>query len=404
MNGGADRLHPEGPPPAGLSSGNTLAMCSASVTLPVYVFDCPLTELTNDLLAKGSTHKETICRDHTFKEDSGINASSGASCHSAEQAEQRSHSSPQNTSSSTIQTLSQYCAIIEALYCKCLGQALFTSLQQDKHIHSRDVASAMDLCKETLVEVDITDFIHNICGHIKDFKTKAGLETLLLRQQSGQPEESSQGKLQFPMSLLQLHQPCVNLKHLHKLIRTRFEEILCFSFKPIPTQPDYYFYCPPDHQVFGAAPSNNGLEINDISIGPDDNEVVEFRRSFNGPEDDTSHGSACSGSTGPMEDLDIDVDDDSEEEQPHIPLFLHLTATVRSGKDVSSHSLNSIPTCLGDLLPSLPGILISLIYIIERFFRLVTLFLRFFVPLESSEKVVLTQLISLMSFTQNQVL
>lgn len=336
------------------NSADTIAKCYASVTLPVYVFDCPLSDLTNDLLSKGFTHKETICRNHIFKEGNNVNASSGAS-DSAEQTKQRSHSSPQNTSSSTIQTLSQYCTVIEALYCKCLGQALFTSLQQEKLIHSRDVASAMDLCKETLVEVDITDFIHNICGHIKDFKTKAGLETLLLRQQSGEPEESSQGKLQFPLSLLRLHQPCANLKHLHKLIRTRFEEILCFSFKPIPTQPDYYFYCPPDHHVLDAVPSNNGLEINDISIGPDDNEVVEFRRSFNGQEDGTSHGSTCSGSTGPIEDLDIDIDDDSEEEQPHIPLFLHLTATVRSGKEVSSHSLNSFPTCLADLLPSLPG-------------------------------------------------
>ena len=331
------------------SSGNAIATCNASVTLPVYVFDCPLAELTNDILAKGFTHKESICRDHTFKED--------ASGDSAEQSKQRSHSIPTNTwTTRTMQTLSQYCAVIEALYCKCLGQALFTSLQQEKHIHSRDVASAMDLCKETLVEVDITDFIHNICGHIKDFKTKAGLETLLLRRQCGQPEESKQGKLQFPLSLLRLHQPCVNLKHLHQLIRTRFEEILCFSFKPIPTQPDYYFYCPPDHQGMGVGASNNGLDMNDISIGPDDNEVVEFRRSFNGPDGgDTSHGSTCSGSTGPIEDLDIDIDDDSEEEQPHIPLFLHLTATVRCGKEVSSHSLNSFPTCLGDLLPSLPG-------------------------------------------------
>ena len=236
----------------------------ASVTLPVYVFDCPLSSLTNDILSGGNTRKENMVRDHTFKEES-------ASCGSGSEDDgKRSHSNGtgEETPSSSIRTLSQYCAVIEALYCKCLGQALFTSLQQDKQIHSRDVEAAMDLCKETLVEIDITAFIHNICGHIKDFKMKSGLE-MLLHQKSGRAGDA---RLNLPLSLLKLHQPCANLKHLHKLIRTRFEEILCFSFKAIPTQQDYYFYCPPDHHMAPAPPAN-GVDINDISIGPDDNEV-----------------------------------------------------------------------------------------------------------------------------------
>lgn len=217
----------------------------ASVTLPVYVFDCSLNSLVNQLLSRGATRKENLCRDHTFREeDASTNGFTGGRDDRPSSGFD-DHGAP----SSSLNTLAQYCAVIEALYCKCLGQALFTSLQQGKTIHSRDVEAAMDLCKETLLEIDITSFIQNICGHLKDFKMKAGIEMLRQRQPSAaadEPDEEEANKWLFPLSLLRLHQPCANLRHLHKLIRTRFQEILCLSFKPIPSLFDYYFYCPPD--------------------------------------------------------------------------------------------------------------------------------------------------------------
>lgn len=48
-------------------------------------------------------------------------------------------------------------------------------------VDSRDVQAAMDLCKETLLEIDMTSFVHNICGHVKDFRMRSGVE--MLRQQ-----------------------------------------------------------------------------------------------------------------------------------------------------------------------------------------------------------------------------
>ncbi len=220
-----------------------------SVTLPIYVFDCPLTSLVGQILSRGTNRKENICRDHTFREEDVSN--NGFSPGRDDDGRPPSEFED-NPSSSSLNTLSQYCSVMEALYCKCLGQALFTSLQQGKTIHSRDVEAAMDLCKETLLEIDITSFIQNICGHLKDFKMKAGIDMLRQRQSSlsssstTAPEEDESSKWNFPLSLLRLHQPCMNLRHLHKLIRTRFQEILCLSFKPIPSLFDYYFYCPPD--------------------------------------------------------------------------------------------------------------------------------------------------------------
>ena len=52
------------------------------------------------------------------------------------------------------------------------------------------------------------------------------------------------------------------------------------------------------------------------------------------------------------EEIDLYLMEEEEQEQEEettVPLFLHLTATVRWKKDVASQSLKSLPTCLGDL-------------------------------------------------------
>uniref|UniRef100_A0A0N7ZXW0 Protein SZT2 n=1 Tax=Daphnia magna TaxID=35525 RepID=A0A0N7ZXW0_9CRUS len=333
----------------------------ASLSLPVYVFDCPLTNLVSQLLSRGANPKVTIYRDHTFPNDEDISASTGEEEANEEDRQAESQSIPEDpVSAGSINILSQYCAVVEALYCKCLGQALFTSLQLGRQIHSRDVDAAMNLCKETLLEIDITAFLQNICGHLKDFKMKAGLEILRQRKQSsssGEPLVEDDAKWDFPLSLLRLHQPCANLKHLHKLIRTRFQEILCLSFKPVPSLFDYYFYCPPDHPLSPAP--DGGLAIHDLSIGHDDTELVEFRRSS---DTDNSVSQTCSVTGGrsdsasePIDDVEWEEDGEDETEATSVPLFLHLTATVRSKKNVTSQSLNALPTCLGDLMTSISG-------------------------------------------------
>ena len=135
-------------------------------------------------------------------------------------------------------------------------------------IHSRDVEAAMDLCKETLLEVDMTSFVQNICGHIKDFKMKSGIE--MLRQQRYTADETQS---LFPLSLLRLHQPCTNLKHAHQLIQKRFQEILCLSFRPVPSQRDYYFYYQPLSQLT-PSPVADEIEPCNVSIGLFDREVI----------------------------------------------------------------------------------------------------------------------------------
>ena len=356
---GASYFRPVTSLPSFSSPIRSTAPVFASLTLPVYVFDCPLTNLVSQLLSRGSSPKVAICRDHTFLVNEDPIAGMTREEDEKEEDGQAESVADDPVSAGSLGILSQYCAVVEALYCKCLGQALFTSLQLGRSIHSRDVEAAMNLCKETLLEIDITAFIQNICGHLKDFKMKAGVEVIRQRRQSsssGEPVPEEEAKWHFPLSLLRLHQPCANLKHLHKLIRTRFQEILCLSFKPVPSLFEYYFYCPPDHPT---SPAPNDQTI-DLSLGLDDHEVVEFRKSF---DTESSINRNCSLTGGrsdsgsePLDDVEWEDDGEGEVETPAVPLFLHLTATVRSKKDVVSQSLNALPTCLGDLMACLSGL------------------------------------------------
>ena len=381
------------------SSSSSATSVHASVSLPIYVFDCPLSNLIQELLAREcDARKEDLFKDHTFRDQE----STGSRASGTDEGEEvqppgplnrdddggaRSQPTPESaandasTSSNVAgndprKELTQYCSVVEAVYCRALGQALFTSLQQGTTIHSRDVQAAMDLCKETLLEVDITSFIQNICGHVKDFKMKSGIEMLRqqqLRKQQDVPAEQPEqqqmvdtDKWQFPMSLLRLHQPCASLKHLHKLIRSRFEETLCLSFKPVPSQRDYYFYCPPDCQLI-PGPAADELDVTEVSMSHDDHDqVVEFCRSqhdMDSGSTDATSVSSNDNSSRPMNDIDLEVDDDEEEEDEvdddkeeiQIPLFLHLTATIRCNKQIVSQSINSLPTCLGNLLTSWPS-------------------------------------------------
>jgi len=410
--GSADRRHlpttrpSNPPPPQSLSSiGNASSSpfrpiepsptsVFASVTLPVYVFDCPLASLVGQLLTKGEASKEEFCRDHTFR-DASSDSSEATEAASARRFEPDSNDTSSSPSES-FSTLSHYCAIVEAAYCKSLGQALFTSLQLGRSIHSRDVEAALELCRETLLEIDVTPFLDNICGHLKDFRKQAVKESRRMANTKDKDKAECQQEdplSHFPLNLLHEHKPCAKLRHLHRLIRVRFQEILCQSFHPVPSLSDYYVYRPmiapqpvTTEQQMNGKSTTNDVSTSDVEIeflrrrrrsqqqrGPMDREQDSMSVGFSsalsqdGRCDSVSTGGAdgVDGENGESdiddddEDIDLEmgedqgVDSDEMQEEPPVPLFLHLTATVRWKKDVASQSLRSLPTCLGDLISCL---------------------------------------------------
>ena len=59
-------------------------------------------------------------------------------------------------------------------------------------------------------------------------------------------ELTSTTVLQFPLALLQgSESDCEAVVGLHTLIRDKFDAIMAKSFKPVPSNPDFFFYCLP---------------------------------------------------------------------------------------------------------------------------------------------------------------
>ena len=52
--------------------------------------------------------------------------------------------------------------------------------------------------------------------------------------------------LHFPIDQLHDVNTCEDTKGLHDLIRKKFTEIMGKHFQPVPTNPDFFYYCPPN--------------------------------------------------------------------------------------------------------------------------------------------------------------
>lgn len=78
-----------------------------------------------------------------------------------------------------------------------------------------------------------------VCRHLKQVKDK-------------QNKDESDEEVGFPFSIFEDPLPCEEYKQLHKLIKNKFHHIITASFKPVPTNPDYFFCSPlwvKEHQV-----------------------------------------------------------------------------------------------------------------------------------------------------------
>ncbi|KAJ9595165.1 hypothetical protein L9F63_013523, partial [Diploptera punctata] len=311
-----------------------------AVTLPIYVYDCPLAILI-DVLVYGESDGEygnkmckDIYQDRTFKSHSLFDF--------IPNIKQSKHTSPEPKSEDSDGVP---------------DVPIFKSLHLNHTVHALDVEAAVDECEEALIEIDITNFMQTVCGHLKDFCMKARVDEL---------------------KHINTHAPCQQLELLHKQIKKKFIQILTVMFRPVPSHPEYYF-CTPNWEKsqMGEQVHLNEDEVHDqkVSEVEDDmdnmtfhSEMVEFR---------SDHGSAIGimgmgtgamwegqgglltpddARTSLLSNMDSDsVSDlpDEEATEEVSPLFLHLTCTVRSKGKITSCSVRVLPTCLGELVQSL---------------------------------------------------
>nr|CAD7568424.1 unnamed protein product [Timema californicum] len=162
-------------------NNQNLGPVTGSVTFPIYVYDCPLALLMEVLVyGDGDFHGgKDLFEDHTFKFE---NAAEKENKNNSERYFVDSISPDLKSEATEIlivkQTLQEHCIVLQLAYSKCFVFSLFEALQHDQTIYSCDVHAAVNQCEEALIEIDISEFIKTVCGHLKEFQTKRDLQEI----------------------------------------------------------------------------------------------------------------------------------------------------------------------------------------------------------------------------------
>ncbi|KAH8034961.1 hypothetical protein HPB51_003731 [Rhipicephalus microplus] len=269
--------------------GERPALHMASVSLPVYVYDAPVSAVIGRLVYQGGVRqwKDTYLDLTTRSEE---NTRAGSEPGWVEYKADGSEGSPYKTMSPEPKSddselgsdrfpARKHCSRLRKAFSKSFVYGLFRALCEGLPVDMQDVSTVVeDACEETALTLDITEFIQAICGHTRDFRIKSTVEhshrasTEAPRHEGvGSNEASCEGVLVlpveeadaaigadesrrtssdgvsslFPVNLLKRHHPCDIVQQLHLSIKQRFQELLEEVFQRIPSHPDYYYFCPP---------------------------------------------------------------------------------------------------------------------------------------------------------------
>ncbi|MBV97215.1 Protein SZT2, partial [Eschrichtius robustus] len=309
-----------------------------------------------------------------------------------------------------------HCALLQEHAQRCYVRGLFRSLQQAQSVTSQDMLIAVDACEELLQEVDITPFLLALCGHTRGLphappspgplspgpfssSVEEGPEprerAVLASESSIETEDLSEPEFQStrvpghpdPGLEISLTDVCQlrGEAHdaLHSLIQEKFLEISGLYFRTVPSNPHYFFYCPPSSRREDEGPRDPGdrkvsdLEFSEAELMGEEGdtsaccvvtesdpelevEYLESREPDLGPAGLDPASLSDADTVNPDEDSFSILGGDSPtgpESLAHDlpPLFLHLTCSVRLRGQHSSVPVCSLPTCLGQVLSSLEG-------------------------------------------------
>ncbi|XP_071849509.1 KICSTOR complex protein SZT2-like isoform X4 [Apostichopus japonicus] len=275
-----------------------------SYDLPVFVYECSLSSLTNILLKK-DTEKSSkdILKDITFASMERSNVP-GTPRSMNRLSHSRFLSDSDEFSESSKKTpmlvdpdkphmsreLEWYFSLLSNKVHKAFVIALFKSLQQGQNVDREDVMSAIDnICAESLHEIDITNYVQAVCGHVreagevmeeenekndshrrqlrfaaeaemqedtieeddqtqesledKDAKISEGNETTI-SEEKGTTASAQKREISYsiPVSAFLSRQTCEVQAGLHSLIKNKFTEIMGRHFQQIPDNENYWFH------------------------------------------------------------------------------------------------------------------------------------------------------------------
>uniref|UniRef100_A0A8C5EXF9 SZT2 subunit of KICSTOR complex n=1 Tax=Gopherus evgoodei TaxID=1825980 RepID=A0A8C5EXF9_9SAUR len=284
--------------------------------------------------------------------------------------------------------LVSYCTLLQEHSHQCYVKGLFKSLQQSHSISSQDLLTAVDYCEELLQEIDITHFLLTLCSHVRAFReSHRHFHTHPRAASQEQEEELPSRERGILISESRGFSSCsglgpegVSLTFTISCLsrQEKFLEIGSLHFKPVLSNPHYFFYCPPcakkEEEASRDQADRKGsedMEGSEAELAAEEGTVsgcciatesdpeleVEYREKLESEFPDL--GSLSDSNT-------VNHDDDSfsvlggdslneqellEQEMP--PLFVHLTCSVKLRSQHSSMPVRSLPTCLGEVLSCL---------------------------------------------------
>lgn len=233
----------------------------------------------------------------------------------------------ENTEQSTTRnSIRQHCNTIVLVHSKCFVVSLFSALQHNAFVHSLDVQAAMDLCEETVYDIDITHYL-KVCSTYLFFPTNRNYLTLLQKICGHLKDQQTDI---IDLSMLKQPSQCTELKPFHRLIKGKFMEILNVAFSSILTNREFYFY---RGQFFNKIDIKRDM-FDDLSVPL--SRIPEFVLDKYDSEDSEQQ------TFTPME-----LGDGGHSVHANTPLFLHLVCTIEYPGAVSNTSVKVLPTCFG---------------------------------------------------------
>ncbi|XP_078582766.1 KICSTOR complex protein SZT2-like isoform X1 [Branchiostoma floridae x Branchiostoma japonicum] len=369
---------------------------SPPVTIPIYVFSCQQSCLLRQLeLGVNETTPESV-RDHRFdREGFLVRSNSQFSDFWKSRESVRLNSDQRVDSRETIDedfssgdSFKDFCDQISDGIQQSYVTAVFQSLQDEVPLDHLDVQAAVEnVCEEQLHEIDITEFLGTLCGHLSDCQhLRKQRSDSTIEEDLNETKESIdtvidiEDKTKF-FSLGSLSAGCESSLELHKTIKEKFAQTVGKYFQPVPSSPDLYFYCSPRQNRHSsqqaedtaqprlASEDESSITTEDEDNAQSDTEHIRIESvsdsdiviedSMETTEDEEDDDEDELGRTETLGSISVQSEFGSREsvvlEEATSgsvpPLFLNLTCSLRSGSHRGSMGVtqDSLPTCVRDV-------------------------------------------------------
>ncbi|XP_022100207.1 KICSTOR complex protein SZT2-like isoform X2 [Acanthaster planci] len=334
------------------------------LTLPIYVYDCSLSSLRHQLLKTEDHEVPTdVFQDLTFASleaqipafvgsQTSSRSGSGTPRASLSRHSSRGHleqvaGAPADRSLSRGQpskTLGRFCTQLGEKISKYFVMGIFKGLQRGQYVDAQDVQMALDfICVESLHDIDITHFLHAVCGHIRKYSEKLNIEQQasdlltkkikfadqvqvdideddndaeetttrshaktksLPRPSKPSLSKASRQSVKIPLSALRSARPCpTGTNDLHKLIQRTFTQVMGNHFQPVPSNPDIWFFRQPEFQemdlIFQEADDDGRSDCEILSVEPEKLHTTSI------PEEITSEQMSVTSYTSENEEIPV---------------------------------------------------------------------------------------------------